>query len=122
VDLGRESGERLVGAKAVVAGFTIPVLDALHETGLAYFDVLVEIGTGDGKKLDSFEEGIGRVFSFFEDAAIELHPGVIASGKELLFLLGSSHDSVQTVLESLQRFAGEEESEAKIVTARHAYR
>jgi hypothetical protein len=122
VDFSRESGERFIWSEAVVTGFTITVLDALHEAGLTNFDVFIEIGSGDGEKLDPFEQRIGRVFSFFEDAAIELHPGVVASGKELLFLLCSSHGSVQTVLESLQRFASEEESEAEIVTARHAYR
>ena len=70
---------------------TVAVFNALHESGLADFHILVEIGTGDGKKLDPFKERIGRVFGFFEDAPIELHPGVVASGKELLFLLRRGH-------------------------------
>ena len=53
--------------------------------------IFVEVGTGDGKKLDPFEERIARVLGFFEDTAIELHPGVVASGEEHLFLLGSGH-------------------------------
>ena len=111
VDFCGERGEGFVGAKAVVALLAISVLDALHEAGLADFDIFVEIGAGDGEKLDPFEEGIGGVFGFFKDAAIELHPRVVASGKKLLFLLRSSHlRRVQTVLESLQRFAGKLES------------
>ena len=62
-----------------------------HEAGLADFHILVEIRRGDGEKFDPFKQRIGGVFSFFENAAIELHPRVVASGKELLFLLRSSH-------------------------------
>ena len=91
VDFGGEGGQGLVRAKAVVALLAIAVFDALHEAGLADFHIFVEVGAGDGKKLDPLEEGIRRVFRFFEDTTIELHPGVVASGEELLFLLGSGH-------------------------------
>ncbi len=91
VDFGGEGGEGLVRTKSVVALLAVAVFNALHEAGLADFHILVEIGAGNGEKLDPFEERIGGVFSFFENAAIELHPRVVASGKELLFLLRSSH-------------------------------
>jgi hypothetical protein len=58
---------------------------------LADFNVFVEVGAGDGEELDAFEQGVGGVFCFFEDTAIELHPGGVASVEELLFLCGSSH-------------------------------
>ena len=48
VDFGGEGGQRLVGAQAVVALFAVAVFNALHEAGLADFDVFVEIGAGDG--------------------------------------------------------------------------
>ena len=92
VDFGGEGGERLIGTKAVVALLAVAVFNALHEAGLADFHIFVKVGTGNGEKLDPFEERIGGVFSFFEDAAIELHPGVVASGKELLFLFRSGHE------------------------------
>ena len=91
VDFGGEGVEGLVGAEAVVAGLAVAVFNALHEAGLADFDVLVEVGAGDGEELDALEERVGGVFGFFEDAAIELHPGVVAAVKELLFLRSSGH-------------------------------
>ena len=83
VDFGGESGERFVRAQAIVALFAIAVFNALHEAGLADFDIFIEIGTGDGQKLHSLEERIRRVFCFFEDAPIELHPGMVATCKKL---------------------------------------
>ena len=69
VDFGGEGGEGLVGAEAVVALFAVAVFNALHEPGLADFDVFVEVGTGDGKKLDPFEERIGGILGLFKDTA-----------------------------------------------------
>ena len=91
VDFGGEGGEGFVGAEAVEAGLAVAVLDALHEAGLADFDVLVEVGAGDGEELDALQQGIGGVFGFFKDAAVELHPGVVAAVEELLFLRSSGH-------------------------------
>ena len=48
VDFGGEGGQGLVGTEAVVALFAVAVFNALHEAGLADFDVLVEVGAGDG--------------------------------------------------------------------------
>jgi len=71
---------------------TVAVFNTLHEPGLADFYVFIEIGASDGEKFNPFEEGIRRVFGFFKDTTIELHPGVVASSKELLFLFGSGHE------------------------------
>ena len=95
VDFGGEDGQRLVGAQAVVARLAVAVFNALHEAGLADFDVFVEVGAGDGEELDPLEQRIGGVFGLFEDTAIELHPGVVASVKELLFLRRSWPSSVR---------------------------
>src|SRR6185503_6742579 len=91
VDFGREGREGFIGAEAVVPGLSIAIFDALHQAGLADLDVLVEVGGGNGEELDPLQQWIGGVFGFFEDATIELHPGVVASRKEPLFLLRSSH-------------------------------
>ena len=107
VDLGGEHGERLVGAQAVVARLAVAVFNALHEAGLADLDVFVEIGAGDGQELDALEQGIGGVLGLFKDAPVELHPGVVASVEELLFLRCSGHVAWSSVLASLSRFAGE---------------
>ncbi len=85
VDLGRQDGQGLVGAVAVVALLAVAVFNALHEAGLANFNVLVEVRGGDGEKLDPLEERIGGVLSFLEHAPVELHPGEVAAVKELLF-------------------------------------
>jgi len=83
VDFGGEGGERFFRAQAIVALFAIAVFNALHEAGLADFDVFIEIGTGDGQKLHPLEKRIGRVFRLFKDAPIELHPGMVATREEL---------------------------------------
>ena len=107
VDFRGENGEGFCGAKAVIAGLAVAVFDALHESGLADFDVFVEVGAGDGEELDALDEWVGGIFGFFEDAAIELHPGVVASVEELLFLCGSSHGNLSSaVLKSLPRLGG----------------
>jgi len=52
--------------------------EALQDTGDADLDELVEVAGGDGEKLDAFEEGVGGVVGFFEDAAVELKPALVA--------------------------------------------
>ena len=91
VDFGGESGQGFVGAKAVKALLAISILDALHEAGLADFNIFIEIGAGNGQKFYALKERIRRVFGFLEDAPVELHPGMVPPGKELLFLHGSGH-------------------------------
>src|SRR4029079_4823662 len=91
VDFSCQCGKGFVRAETVVTRFAIAVLDALHEAGLGYCDIFCQVGSGNGKELNPFEQRICGIFGFFEDAAIELHPGVVASGKELQFLLRSSH-------------------------------
>ena len=94
VNLGGEHGEGFVGAQAVVAGLAVAVLNALHEAGLADFNVFVEVGAGDGQELDALQQRIGRVFGFFKHTPVELHPGVVPAVEKLLFLCGSGHRSV----------------------------
>ena len=79
MDFGGQRGQGFVRAQAVVARLAVAVLDALHEAGLADFDVFVEVAAGDGQELDPLEQGIGRVLGLFEHATVELHPGRIAS-------------------------------------------
>ena len=91
VDLGVQHGERLFGAQAVVAGLAVAVFDALHQAGLADFNVLVEIRGGDGQKLDPFQQRIGQVLGLFEHTPVELHPGVVPSVEQLLLLRNFGH-------------------------------
>ena len=67
MNFGGELGEGFFGTIAVVALFAVAVFNALHEAGLADFDVFVEIVAGDGEELDPFEQGIGGVFGLLED-------------------------------------------------------
>ena len=107
VDFGGEDGEGFVGAQAVVARLAVAVFNALHEAGLADFDVLVEVGAGDGEELDALEQGIGGVFGFFKHTPVELHPGVVAAVEELLFWSRSGHRACPVRrVGSLQRFGG----------------
>ena len=82
VDFGGEDGEGFVGAQAVVALLAVAVFNALHEAGLADFDILVEVGAGDGQELDPLQQGIGGVLGFFKDTPVELHPGVVPAVKK----------------------------------------
>jgi hypothetical protein len=91
VDFGRERREGFVRAKSVIALLAVAVLNALHEAGLTDLDIFIQVGARDSKKLDPLEERIGVVSGLFKDTPIELHPGMVASGKELLFLLRSGH-------------------------------
>ena len=107
MNVGGEHGEGLVGAQAVEARLAVAVFNALHQAGLADFDVLVEVGAGDGQELDPLQQRVGGVLGFFEHTPVELHPGVVPAVEELLFLSGSSH-RVRPVrrVGSLQRFRG----------------
>ncbi len=50
------------------------VFDQLFEGGDADFEEFVEVGADDGDKLETFEERLGGVLSFLEDALIEFEP------------------------------------------------
>jgi hypothetical protein len=91
VNFDGELGERFVGAQAVVTWLAVAVFNALHEAGLADLDVLIEVGAGDGEELDALEHRIGRIFGFFQDAAIELHPGEVPAVEQFLFLCRAGH-------------------------------
>ena len=95
------------GAEAVVTGGAVAVLNALHEAGLADFDVFVEIAAGDGEEFDALEEGVGGVFGLFQHAAVEFQPGVVTAVKKLLFRSVSGHRACPVRrVGSLQRFSG----------------
>jgi hypothetical protein len=91
VNLGGQHGEGFVGAQAVEARLAVAVLDALQEAGLADFDVLIEVGGGDGEELDPLQQRVDGVFSLFKHTPVELHPGVVPAIEELLFLRSSCH-------------------------------
>ena len=91
VDFGGQRGQGFVGAQPVVARLAVAVFDALHEAGLADFDVFVEVAAGDGQELDPLQQGIGRVLGLFQDAPVELHPGCIPSVEKSLLLNRSHH-------------------------------
>ncbi len=92
VNFGGQRGEGFVGAQAVVARFAVAVLDALQEAGLADFHVLVEVGGGDGEELDPLQQRIGGILGLFKHTPVELHPGVVPTIEELLFLRSSCHE------------------------------
>ena len=92
VDFDGKLGERFVGTQAVVAWLAVAVFNTLHQAGLADFDVLIEVGARDGEELYAFEHGIGGVFGFFQDAAIELHPGEVPAVEHFLFLCRAGHE------------------------------
>ena len=91
MNLGSQHGQRFVGAQAVVTRLAIAVFNALHEAGLADFDVLVEVGAGNRQELDPLQQRVGGVFGLFEHTTVELHPGVVAAVEKLLFWGGSCH-------------------------------
>ena len=116
VNLGSELGKRLFGAQAVVAGLAVSVLDALHQPGLADFDVLVEIRPRDGEKLHALQQRIRWVFSLLQHAPVELHPGVVPAIEKRLFLGSSGHDSSLRRVCSLLRFRGKRNVKSPVAT------
>ena len=104
VNVGGEDGEGLVGAEAVETGLAVAVLNALHEPGLAHLDVFVEVVAGDGEELYALEQGVGGVFGFLKHTPVELHPGVVASVKKLLFVCSSGHSCVQCADKAVYSF------------------
>ena len=91
VNLGGQRGQRLFGAQAVVARLAVAVFNALHQPGLADFDILIQIRSGDGQKLHPLQQRVCRVFGLFKHTPVELHPGVVPAVEKLLFLRSSGH-------------------------------
>jgi hypothetical protein len=50
----------------------------LEDSGDADLDELVEVARGDGEKFDALEERVGGVVGFFQNAAVELEPTLVA--------------------------------------------
>jgi hypothetical protein len=76
-----EAIDALLGGEAPFVGNlweAFAVFELLEDAGDADLDELIEVAGGDGEELDALEEGIGGVGGFFEDAAIELEPGLVA--------------------------------------------
>ena len=86
VNIGRQHGQRLVGTKPVKARLAVAVLDPLHQSGLANFNVLVEVVGGDRQEFDPLQQRIAGVFGLFKHTPVKLHPGVVPAVEELLFL------------------------------------
>ena len=91
VDFSGEHGQRLIGTEAVVSLLAVAVFNALQQPGLANLNILVQVVARDGQEFDPFQQGICRVFGFFEDTPVELHPGVVPAVEELLFLRSACH-------------------------------
>ena len=81
VQLGTEALESLMlgeSASVNMMGKIEAFFEALHDTGDANLDELIEVAGRDGKKFDALEQGVGGVVGFFEDAAVELEPALVA--------------------------------------------
>ncbi len=50
------------------------VFDELFEGGDADFEEFVEVGADDGEEFETFEERLGGILGFFEDALVEFEP------------------------------------------------
>ena len=75
---GADSRENFGGAEAVRTVNIASVVDELFEGSDANFEELVKVRTDDGQEFEPFEEGLGRVLSFFENALIKLKPTELA--------------------------------------------
>jgi len=71
---GADGGEDLGGAEAVRTVNIASVVDQLFKGGDADFEELVQVRADDGEEFETFEEGLGRVLSLFENALIKLQP------------------------------------------------
>ena len=75
---GVDTAQLFARTKPVEGSFAHRALDLLDEAGDADFEKLVEVGGDNGKELDAFEEGDGRVLGLLEDAAVKGEPGELA--------------------------------------------
>ena len=69
------------GGFAIDAPFDDLAFDLLFEAGDADFEKLIEIGVGNREEFDAFEEGVGGVEGFVENALIEFEPTEFATEK-----------------------------------------
>jgi hypothetical protein len=74
-----DGAEGFGGGASVDAAFDDVAFDLLFEAGDADFEELVEVGAGDGEELDAFEEWVGGVERFVEDALVEREPAEFAA-------------------------------------------
>lgn len=73
-DSGTNGGENFGGAETIRSMNITSVFDELFEGGDAYFKELIEVGAYDGQEFESFEQGLGRILSLFQNALIKLQP------------------------------------------------
>ena len=50
------------------------VFDQLFEGSDADFEEFVEVGADDSEEFETFEERLGRILGFFENALVEFEP------------------------------------------------
>jgi hypothetical protein len=65
-------------ASVEVMGEVEAFLEALQDAGDADLDELIKVAGSDGEKFNALEQGVGGVVGFFEDAAVELEPALVA--------------------------------------------
>jgi hypothetical protein len=70
----------ILGEASLIEGLgeALVFFELLKDAGYADFYEFVEVAGGDGEEFDALEQRVRRVVGFFEDAAIELQPALVA--------------------------------------------
>ena len=75
---GGQALQLFSGREPVGPGERISVLHLLQQPGDSHLNEFIEIAGGDGEELDSFQQRIAFVQSFFEHTPVESQPGLVA--------------------------------------------
>ncbi|GAB4247899.1 MAG: hypothetical protein OHK005_14330 [Candidatus Methylacidiphilales bacterium] len=78
-----DAGEKVGGRKTVRSGDKRAVFNLLLDPGHPDLEELIQIGTGNRKELNPFEERISGVTGFFKNPLIEFKPTKIPVGIKL---------------------------------------
>jgi hypothetical protein len=73
--------ERLTRAQSVRPDLAGLAFDLLFDAGDPNLEKLIQVRTENRKKFDAFDQRLGRILGFFENAAIELEPAQLAINK-----------------------------------------
>ena len=77
-DASLDGAQSVGGRQAIQAGGGDAAFDLLLEAGDAHLEKFVQVGSGDAKKLETFQERIAGIAGLVEHALVELQPAQLA--------------------------------------------
>ena len=75
----------MLRGKSALVGWlrhTDAILNALQDASDSDLDELIQVAGRDGEKLDALQQRIRGILGFFEDALVEVEPGLVAGEEQ----------------------------------------